>query len=348
MKKALLSCILLLISAGLLAGCSRKTISIGEIPGDFTNIRIEDGATGSYQILDGDTTQEMYSRIKELEFTTGSEPGETAELFFISFLEEARKPEGFTVINENLMKYDGDYYEAKEEGFDLEYLMSFFYEVFEAEIMETEERLLIAPDEDSSAYRSADKISTALNDAQIYDDSGASIEAVQLKAGDMIRVAYNGIINESYPAQISASRIDVIGHNHIIDGYMALIDDIYNEDTGLNGDITTIAFDTSGWIEVNDIEKEIILYLVAKEYDFDTVQGTFDELAEQGLIDKDNLYFEKGILIEIKDMTFDEDMDELQCSISKWRSGLGAIGWDAKAEYNGSGWIIRKDNHWIS
>ncbi len=352
MKKALLSCILLFASLSLLAGCSGKDVSVGKIAGEFTNIRLEDEATGNYKVLDKDITQEMYSNIKGLEFTKTKvhkeAPDEPAAAFLISFLKETREPAEFAVINKDLIKYDGDYYKARAEGFDLEYLMSFFYDVFEAEVMEAGERLLIAPDKESSIYKSSDKISAAINNALIFDESGAAIEASQLKPGDMVRVAFSGVIAESYPAQIDANRIDVIGHNQIIDGYMALIEDIYNEDTALNGDITTIAFDTTGWIEVNDIEKEIILSLVSMKYKLDTVQGTFDELAEQGLINRSKLYFEKGILIEIKNMKSSEDRSELQCSISKWRSGLGAIGWDARAEYNGSRWIIRKDNQWIS
>lgn len=66
------------------------------------------------------------------------------------------------------------------------------------------------------------------------------------------------------------------------------------------------------------------------------------------MIDKENLYFEKGILIEIKNMEYVEEDGRIKCAISKWRSGLGAIGADETAEYDGSDWKIKKDNQWIS
>lgn len=252
-----------IIIGSLLAGCSRKTVAIGEMSSDFTNIEITE-------------------------------------------------------------------------------------EFFEAEVIETGERILIAPEEDSDAYRSSDKISTALIDTLIFDSDGNEMEADQLKPGDIVRIAYNGMIAESYPAQITALRIDLIKHNILIDGYMALIEDIYEEDSGLNGDITMIAFNTTGWIEVNEIEKEIILFQVGEKYGLEVVQGTFDELAEQGLIDKENLYFEKGILIEVKNMKYNEEDGRIECAISKWRSGLGAIGADETAEFDASKWRISKENQWIS
>ncbi|HKL78943.1 MAG TPA: hypothetical protein VJ888_00760, partial [Mobilitalea sp.] len=221
-------------------------------------------------------------------------------------------------------------------------------QIFEAEVIEGGEYLLVAPDEASDAYRSSDKISVALLGAEVKDSAGNTIGGDQLKAGDIVKITFNGVILESYPAQITANIVELIDHNILIDGYMALIDDIYQEDSGLNGDINMIAFDTAGWVELTGIEKEIILSLVKEKYGFETLQGTFDELAEQGLIDKENLYFEKGILIEISEMEYDAENKIIKGSISKWRSGKGAIGADAEARLEGDKWKITKTNQWIS
>jgi len=214
------------------------------------------------------------------------------------------------------------------------------FQVFEADVIEAGDGLLVGPDKDSPEYSSADKISVGLSDAGEIPET--------LKPGDRIKIYYYGNIAESYPAKISASRIELIGSNQIVDGIISLIDDIYHEDSGLNNSITMMAFDTGKLEGLSDTEIEIILAMAREEYGLEIVQGTFDELAEQGLIDKENLYFEKGILIEFKDVKIDRGKNKISCSISKWRSGLGAIGWDAKAELDGGEWIIKRDNIWIS
>ncbi len=222
------------------------------------------------------------------------------------------------------------------------------YEVFMAKVISSEEGLLVTPDKDSIEASSSDKISVSARDAEITDNQGNEMDIDVLKPGDRIKIFYNGMIAESYPAQITADKIELVGHNYIIDGFITLIDDIYQEDSGLNGDITMIAFDTTDWTMLTEIETEIILALVKVKYELEVVVGTFDELAEQGLIDKDNLYFEDGILIEIKDIEINKDKDKIECSIKKWRSGLGAIGWDAKAKLNKDTWEITRGGMWIS
>lgn len=222
------------------------------------------------------------------------------------------------------------------------------YEVFMAEVISSEEGLLVTPDKDSIESSSSDRISIATGAAEIIDEQGNVIDIGMLKPADRIKVSYNGLIAESYPAQITADKIELIGHNYIIDGFLALIDDIYQEDSGLNGNITMIAFDTSEWTILSNIETEIILALAKEKYELEVVVGTFDELAEQGFIDKDNLYFEDGILMTIKDIEINNDMDKIECSIEKWRSGLGAIGWNAKAKLDKDTWEITRSGMWIS
>lgn len=220
--------------------------------------------------------------------------------------------------------------------------------VFRAEVIDTDGGLLITPDKESDEYLSSDRIIVSTKEAEVLDNKGEVIDIDILKPGDMLRITYDGSIRESYPAQITGKKIELIGHNDLIDGLFALIDDVYQADSGLNGDISIIAFDTTEWTMLSDIETEIILSLVKKEYELEVVKGTFDELAEQGLIDKDILYFETGILIEIKDIEVSKDQEIIECSVKKWRSGLGAIGWNAKAKLKNDKWEITKNNMWIS
>lgn len=220
---------------------------------------------------------------------------------------------------------------------------------FEAEVIDTKDTLLITPDEESNEIKSSDRISVGIpKDVKILNKEGNAISKEDLKPGDILRISYNGAIAESYPAQITASSIELIDHNKLIDGYLALIDDVYQEDPGLNGEITMIALDTSDWKGLSDIQKEIILSQMKELYELDILEGSFDELAEQGLIDKENLYFPEGILIDITEIVIEDNKEEISCKINKWRSGLGAIGWDAKAKLKDNRWEISRDNMWIS
>lgn len=82
--------------------------------------------------------------------------------------------------------------------------------IFEAEILKAGDILLVAPEEDSNEFKSSDKISVNLVRAKILDSEGEEITADVLEAGTRVRITYNGMILESYPAQISASKVQVI------------------------------------------------------------------------------------------------------------------------------------------
>jgi uncharacterized protein YceK len=220
---------------------------------------------------------------------------------------------------------------------------------FKAEVIEAGDSLLVTPDKESNEFKSSDKISVGITELILKGLKGEDITLQDLKPGDILEITYNGVIMESYPAQIRSSDIKVVGHNNLIDGYLAMIDDIWNEDSGLNSEIEMITVDTTGWIDLTDIEKEIILASMKEAYGFEITVGTFDELADQGIIDKENLYFENGVHIVISDISYHEKSEKITYSVSKWRSGLGAVGSDgSKAELKDGKWIITKGSMWIS
>ncbi len=220
---------------------------------------------------------------------------------------------------------------------------------FKGEILQNKERLLVAPDPKSNEFKSSDKMSVGLTDAVVTNMQGKKMKVEDLKTGDIIEITYNGVIMESYPAQIGAFSVKLVGHNKITDGYLAMIDDIYQEDSGLNGNIKMIAVDTSGWTGLEANAKKIVLERMNLKYNLDIKEGTMDELSAQGIIDKKNLIFKDGILITISHMQLSKDNDEISYSISKWRSGTGAIGSDnARAKWNGKAWDIKKGDVWIS
>lgn len=86
-------------------------------------------------------------------------------------------------------------------------------QVFTADVIEVEDGLLITPDKDSAEALSSDKIRVAAGEAEIIDDKGNTIKIDDLKPGDRIRISYDGLIDESYPAQITADKIELTERN---------------------------------------------------------------------------------------------------------------------------------------
>lgn len=221
--------------------------------------------------------------------------------------------------------------------------------IFNGVVLSNDSGLLIAPDKDSEEFKSSDKIAVNTNGADIYSENGEKIAITDIKAGDLVEISYNGMIMESYPAQISCNSLQRKEETTLIQAYLALIDDIYKEDPGLNGDISIIALDTTEMTNLTEAEKGRLLAKVGIQYGLEVKEGTFDSLSEEGLINKEELYFEKGILIEIKNPVYKEKSKKLTCGYQKWRSGLGAIGSDnVTVKYKEGSWVITKKGSWIS
>lgn len=220
---------------------------------------------------------------------------------------------------------------------------------FRAEIIELGDTLLVVPDKSSKEYKASDKFSVKTENTIIIKKGNKEITKDDLERGDIVNISYNGTILESYPAQISSESIEVIGHNHLIEGYLAIIDDIYKEDNGLNSNIKMIALDTTEWKGLSKQEKKMLFTILGEKYKLKIIEGTFDELTKKGFINKKRLYFTNGILITLSKVKYNDKKTSINCSIMKWRSGLGAIGSDhVSAKYKHNIWKIKRKGLWIS
>lgn len=130
-----------------------------------------------------------------------------------------------------------------------------------------------------------------------------------------------------------------------VGAYTAVIDKLYIEDMALNNDIKYIAVDTS-LINSLSVEETTRMLKEIEKYGYTVLNKTFEELEQEGYI-KD-LYFEEGILFKIKDEPINRN--SITMDVSKWRSGLGAIGYDdLRIEYINGRWEITKaGSAWIS
>jgi hypothetical protein len=170
--------------------------------------------------------------------------------------------------------------------------------------------------------------------ADIYTLNAADIPVIEanqladassLQPGMLVDIAYNGLVMESYPMQLGGvSGIYIRDQGDDIAGfYQTVINDLYDADPGLNDGLEVLAFDLSQVVNLTAAEKSALVYLIGNDYGLPTIQGTFDELAGQGYIDKENLYFPTGILFTIID-TPREGGNTFTFDAKKWRSGTGA------------------------
>jgi len=174
----------------------------------------------------------------------------------------------------------------------------------------------------------------------IYDGD-TKADASSLKAGQTVEIGFDGLVMESFPMQIGEPDYIKITDrgDDLIGFFLSVTDDLWNVDPGLNAGVEIIAFDLTKAPNLNGGEKSALVYLAGGKYSpsGQGMMGTFEELCEQGMIDRENLYFETGILftIEVTDVkeagfTFDAQ---------KWRSGLGAYFFnDCKAVKTSEGW----------
>ena len=111
--------------------------------------------------------------------------------------------------------------------------------------------------------------------------------------------------------------------------YLKVLEDLWEVDAGLNGGIKYISIDLSEAPgELTEGEKSAISYIFAKAHNTQYLQLSFEELREQGYIEKDELYWEDGLLFSITDsMKAEEKYNGLRVikfDAQKWRSGTGA------------------------
>lgn len=199
--------------------------------------------------------------------------------------------------------------------------------------------------QDSSLLVASDEVgaqqltSVGIGEAGITALDGSKVSANELEAGMIIKIVYDGSIAETYPAQIKAETIEVqsLGED-LVTLYTNVIREIYKTDDGLNSGIEMIAFDLSGVNNITESEKAALMYQIGGEYGYMTISGTFDELASEGYINKEQLSFDKGVLITITQNNSD-NADSFTFSTKKWRGGDGAVFFDnCKAEKKNGNW----------
>lgn len=187
------------------------------------------------------------------------------------------------------------------------------------------------------------------SEPDLYNTDNTPADASALKAGLTVEIGYSGNIMESYPAQLDAPvYIKITGQEDDLTGfYQTILNDLWNVDAGLNSGISILAFDLSQVTNLSDAEKSALVYMVSSGHNLQGVTGTFDELSEQGYINKEYLYFENGMLFELT--LSDVTEESFTFDASKWRSGTGAYFFSScKAVKDGGVWSYTVGSEAIS
>ena len=117
--------------------------------------------------------------------------------------------------------------------------------------------------------------------------------------------------------------------------YLEVLEDLWNVDPGLNDEISQIGIDLSELSHLTEVEKEVVISEFVAKHKLPYLVGTWEELCEQGFIDKENLCWKDGLFFSIKtneDAEWnlpaikegDSAPELTSFDAQKWRSGLGA------------------------
>lgn len=175
----------------------------------------------------------------------------------------------------------------------------------------------------------------AKQDGEAYDVYRVSTEGIaavsaaggtaELPEGALIEIGFDGAIEETYPARfgnIRGIKVFTDKYDGLCTLYRKVLNDLWNVDSGLNEDITELGVDLSK-TRLTKAEQAALAYVFAQDHGLFPIMGTWKELAEQGYIDEENLYWEKGCLFTIAENASSGN-EKVKFQAEKWRSGLGA------------------------
>lgn len=177
----------------------------------------------------------------------------------------------------------------------------------------------------------------------------------RLTPGMKVEVYFDGAIMESYPMGLGGvSEIHIMEEDYdLVSFYLNVMDDLWKTDPGLNDQVQIIGFDLTKTTNLLESEKAALIWLAADKYNMQTIAGTFDELSEQGYINKEQLYWEDGVLLTLE-VTEDNqktypDNRKFTFDLNKWRSGTGAYFFiDCEAIFNNGEWSYKIGSQAIS
>lgn len=156
-----------------------------------------------------------------------------------------------------------------------------------------ESTVLLAGQEDGGLYSlSLDGIPWTLDGADFdpQDPAASGLPGGSL-VGALATIAYDGGIMESYPMQLGGMEsvsVTTAGFDNLCGLYLTVLEDLWNTDNGLNSDITELGIDLSQ-TRLSQSEQAAVAWAFGQYTGLSPIQGTFEELAEQGYLTSEPL-----------------------------------------------------------
>ena len=186
-------------------------------------------------------------------------------------------------------------------------------------VMEEEDGTLLLAQVDGRAW---DVFTTSCRDVEVkFEDPVRS----SIQEGDLVEIIFDGSVMETYPAHPSGVEeiwVWADGFDDTALLYLEVFEDMVEEDSALAHDADLIGLDLSE-TALSPAEQSAAALLLEWDTGLTVLEGTMEELADQGYIDMENLYWEDGYFLSA---TETERTDTgLTFSAQLWRSGLGAL-----------------------
>lgn len=169
-----------------------------------------------------------------------------------------------------------------------------------------------------------DSLLLAGSEGGVYTASPTEEILAGLREGDLVTLYYDGGIQETFPAQLGQVKAvaDPTGFDDLCVLYRQVLEDLWGEDTALNEGIAQIGVDLSQ-SGLSQPEQSALAWAFAGDLGLPVIEGTWQELVDQGYIDGENLFWEDGAFFSIRGET-DAGEQSIVFTGEKWRSGTGA------------------------
>lgn len=210
--------------------------------------------------------------------------------------------------------------------------------------------LLAGQGEDEGLYR------LGVGETPLFlDDRPAA--AADLADGMLVTVYFDGQVQESYPAGfsgVSEIRAQSQGADDRCGLVLEVFEELWNTDEGLNDGVVELGVDIDPTLVPNAAERAGIAWRFGELRGVQNpLQGTWEELAEQGYIQKEGLIWPDGCLFAFHAAENTQPAaDRFEFDAQKWRSGLGAYFFQnctARAAKGGAGgWTYEVGAHAIA
>ena len=168
----------------------------------------------------------------------------------------------------------------------------------------------------------ADVFTASCREAEVRFEDPARTE---IQEGDLVEIIFGGDIMETYPAQLGNVQevwVWAEGFDDTANLCLEVFEDLAEEDAALAHGAKIIGLDLSQ-TALSPAEQSAVALLLEWDTGLTVVQGTMEELGDQGYIDMENLYWEEGYFLSV---TEEERTDtSLTFSAQLWKSGLGAL-----------------------